>query len=119
MEINLKPNLLELCIKQFSPCEFSAISAPGNIADHVVIGFSAISAPGNIADHVVIERQSESTIMFGEGARDAYLCYVTLKFSPDIASTVPHHKHYALEVTENCSPTIDHCVIRSSSVGES
>lgn len=81
--------------------------------------FCLLSAPGNIADHVIIERQSESTIMFGEGAREAYLGYVTLKFSPDIASTVPHHKHYALEVTENCSPTIDHCVIRSSSVGES
>ncbi|KAK2174892.1 hypothetical protein NP493_769g02005 [Ridgeia piscesae] len=74
------------------------------------------AAPGNIADHVILERQSESTIMFGEGACDAYLGYVTLKFSPDIASTVPHHKHYALEVTENCSPTIDHCIIRSSSV---
>ena len=30
-------------------------------------------------DHVIIERESESTIVFVEGARDAYLGYVTLK----------------------------------------
>ena len=41
-----------------------------------------------------------------------------LQFTPDIASSVPHHKHYALEVTENCSPTIDHCRIKSTSVGK-
>lgn len=74
------------------------------------------AAPGNVADNVIIERQSESTIMFGEGARDAYLGYVTLKFSPDITASVPHHKHYALEIIENSTPTIDHCTIRSSSV---
>lgn len=74
------------------------------------------AAPGIVADNVIIERQSESTITFCEGAKDAYLGYVTLKFSPEIASTVPHHKHYALDIAENCSPTIDHCIIRSSSV---
>ena len=42
------------------------------------------AAPGNVADHVIIERQSESTIMFGEGARDAYLGYVTLKVSSSL-----------------------------------
>ncbi|KAJ8308160.1 hypothetical protein KUTeg_013034, partial [Tegillarca granosa] len=56
------------------------------------------AAPGNIIDHVVIERESEST------------------FSPDITSSVPHHKHYALEVTDTCSPIIDHCRIKSTSV---
>ena len=56
-------------------------------------------------------------MMFVEGAKSAYVGYLTLKFTPDIASTVPHHKHYCLEVGENCTPTIDHCVIRSSSVG--
>ena len=76
-------------------------------------------APGNVAEHVVIERSSESTIVFAEGARNAYLGYVALKFSPDITSSVPQHKHYALEITENCSPTIDHCFIRSTSVGKS
>ncbi|CAH1792557.1 unnamed protein product [Owenia fusiformis] len=74
------------------------------------------AAPGSVVDHVFIERQSESTIMFVEGAREAYLGYVTLKFTPDHGSSVPHHKHYALEVTENCSPIVDHCVVRSSSV---
>src|SRR6218665_1914377 len=32
---------------------------------------------------------------------------------------MPFNKHYALEITEMCSPTFDHCIIRSSSVGQS
>lgn len=77
------------------------------------------AAPGNVAESIVLERESESTIMFVEGAKHAYVGHLTLKFSPDVTSTVPHHKHYCLEVGENCSPTIDHCIIRSTSVGES
>lgn len=76
------------------------------------------AAPGNVAENVVLERESESTIMFVEGAKQAYVGYVTLKFSPDVTSTVPHHKHYCLEIGENCSPTVDHCIIRSTSVGK-
>lgn len=38
-----------------------------------------MSAPGNVMDQVIIERESESTIMFVEGARTAYFGYVTLK----------------------------------------
>lgn len=56
--------------------------------------------------------------MFVEGAKQAYAGHLTLKFSPDVTSNVPHHKHYCLEVGENCSPTIDHCIIRSTSVGK-
>lgn len=76
------------------------------------------AAPGNVAESIVLERQSESTVMFVEGAKHAYVGHMTLKFSPDVTSTVPHHKHYCLEVGENCSPTIDHCIVRSTSVGE-
>lgn len=76
------------------------------------------AAPGNVAESIVLERESESTVMFVEGAKHAYVGHMTLKFSPDVTSTVPHHKHYCLEVGENCSPTIDHCIIRSTSVGE-
>lgn len=76
------------------------------------------AAQGNVAESIVLERESESTVMFVEGAKNAYIGHMTLKFSPDITSTVPHHKHYCLEVGENCSPTIDHCIIRSTSVGE-
>ncbi|XP_070494212.1 F-box only protein 11 [Chironomus tepperi] len=74
------------------------------------------AASGNVAESVVLERESESTVMFVEGAKNAYIGHMTLKFSPDITSTVPHHKHYCLEISENCSPTIDHCIIRSTSV---
>lgn len=45
--------------------------------------------------------------MFVEGAKRAYAGHLTLKFTPDVTSTVPHHKHYCLEVGENCSPTVD------------
>lgn len=74
------------------------------------------AAPGVVADAVILERETESTVMFVEGAKNAYLGHVTLKFTPNVTSTVPHHKHFCLEVGENCSPTIDHCIIRSSSV---
>ena len=76
-----------------------------------------VSASGNVAENVVIERDNESTVMFGEGAVHAYLGYVTIRFCPDMASSVPHHKHYALEISDHCSPTVDHCIIRSTSVG--
>lgn len=76
------------------------------------------AASGNVAESIVLERESESTVMFVEGAKHAYVGHMTLKFSPDVTSTVQHHKHYCLEVGENCSPTIDHCIIRSTSVGE-
>lgn len=76
------------------------------------------AAPGNVAESVILERESESTVMFVEGAKQAYAGHLTLKFSPDVTSTVPHHKHYCLEVGENCSPTVDHCIIRSTSVGK-
>ncbi|KAL1404620.1 hypothetical protein pipiens_018793, partial [Culex pipiens pipiens] len=74
------------------------------------------AASGNVAESVILERESESTVMFVEGAKHAYVGHMTLKFSPDVTSTVPHHKHYCLEVSENCSPTVDHCIIRSTSV---
>lgn len=107
-----------------------AADAPGNLiflhsghyrgeflvidSDVALIG----AASGNVAESIVLERDSESTVMFVEGAKHAYVGHMTLKFSPDATSTVPHHKHYCLEVSENCSPTIDHCIIRSTSVGK-
>ncbi|KOB71120.1 F-box only protein 11 [Operophtera brumata] len=63
-----------------------------------------------------IHREAESTLTFAEGASRAYAGHMTLKFSPDATSTMQHHKHYCLEVSDNCSPTIDHCIIRSASV---
>lgn len=67
---------------------------------------------------MVLEREAESTLTFAEGANRAYAGHMTLKFSPDATSTMQHHKHYCLEVSDNCSPTVDHCIIRSASVGE-
>ncbi|CAG9132841.1 unnamed protein product [Plutella xylostella] len=73
-------------------------------------------ASGNVAESVILEREAESTLTFAEGATRAYAGHMTLKFSPDATSTMQHHKHYCLEVSDNCSPTVDHCVIRSASV---
>lgn len=75
------------------------------------------AAPGNVAESVILERSTESTLMFVEGAKTAYAGHLTLKFVPDVQANVSHHKHYCLEVGETCSPTIDHCIIRSTSVG--
>lgn len=74
------------------------------------------AAPGNVAESVILEREAGSTVMFVEGAKYAYVGYITLKFSPDVTSTVSHHKHYCLDIGENCSPTVDNCIVRSSSV---
>lgn len=64
-----------------------------------------------------METERESTVTFVDGAHQAYLGFVTLKFAPD-GGTAPHHKHYCLEIKENTSPIIDNCVIRSlSAVG--
>lgn len=87
-------------------------------SDFKLIGAS----PGNIAENIIIESESESTqstVTFTDGAKSAYIGYMTLKFSPaDVTNAVPHHKHYCLEIGENCSPTVDHCIIRSNSVGK-
>ena len=73
------------------------------------------AGPGNVAESVVLETDRESTVVFMEGAVNAYVGYVTLRFAPDIgASTASHHKHYCLEVRENCSPTVCHIARRSS-----
>ncbi|KAK4310569.1 hypothetical protein Pmani_017871 [Petrolisthes manimaculis] len=75
------------------------------------------AAPGNVAENVILEQECDSTVMFMEGAQQAYLGYVTIKFSPPSCTdnTMQHHKHYALEIQENCAPTIEHCIIRSIS----
>ncbi|XP_065226353.1 F-box only protein 11 isoform X2 [Planococcus citri] len=74
------------------------------------------ASSGNVAENVILERESETTIMFVEGAKHAYLGYMTVKFSPDVTSAAPHHKHYCLEVGEHAYPTIEHVILRSTSV---
>ncbi|ERL85400.1 hypothetical protein D910_02820 [Dendroctonus ponderosae] len=39
------------------------------------------AGPGNVAESVVLERESESTVIFVEGAKNDYAGYMTLKFS--------------------------------------
>lgn len=75
------------------------------------------AAFGNIAEAVVLQKNTNSTISFGDGTK-AYVGYMTLRFSPEAASTVLHHKHFCLEIGENCCPTVDNCIIRSGSNGK-
>jgi F-box protein 11 len=42
------------------------------------------AAAGNVAESIVLERESESTVMFVEGAKHAYVGHMTLKFSPEV-----------------------------------
>ncbi len=75
------------------------------------------AGPRSIAEQVVIERTKDTAVLITEGAHNSYMGYVTVRFSPDNNATVSHHTHYAVEVSDDCSPTIDHCTIHSSSIG--
>uniref|UniRef100_A0A673MCW2 DNA mismatch repair protein Msh2-like n=1 Tax=Sinocyclocheilus rhinocerous TaxID=307959 RepID=A0A673MCW2_9TELE len=72
------------------------------------------AASGKVADKVVIENTRDSTFVFMEGSEDAYVGYMTIRFNPDDKSAQHHNAHHCLEITVNCSPNIDHCVIRST-----
>ncbi|CAG5904568.1 unnamed protein product [Menidia menidia] len=72
------------------------------------------AASGKVADKVVIENTRDSTFVFMEGSEDAYVGYMTIKFNPDDKSAQHHNAHHCLEITVNCSPNIDHCIIRST-----
>ncbi|OBS82990.1 hypothetical protein A6R68_23024 [Neotoma lepida] len=70
------------------------------------------AAPGKVADKVIIENTRDSTFVFMEGSEDAYVGYMTIRFNPDDKSAQHHNAHHCLEITVNCSPIIDHCIIR-------
>ncbi|EPY80327.1 f-box only protein 11 isoform 3 [Camelus ferus] len=72
------------------------------------------AAPGKVADKVIIENTRDSTFVFMEGSEDAYVGYMTIRFNPDDKSAQHHNAHHCLEITVNCSPIIDHCIIRST-----
>ncbi|KAM6951387.1 F-box only protein 11 isoform 3-T3 [Aplochiton taeniatus] len=72
------------------------------------------AAAGKVADKVVIENTRDSTFVFMEGSEDAYVGYMTIRFNPDDKSAQHHNAHHCLEITVNCSPNIDHCIIRST-----
>lgn len=106
---------------------------------------SLLTAPGKVADKVVIENTRDSTFVFMEGSEDAYVGYMTIRvspvyllvfkshcldmmtgrvtilfhtqFNPDDKSAQHHNAHHCLEITVNCSPNIDHCIIRSTCTG--
>ncbi|XP_077469005.1 F-box only protein 11a isoform X1 [Stigmatopora argus] len=72
------------------------------------------AAPGKVAEKVIIENTRDSTFVFMEGSEDAYVGYMTIRFNPDDKSAQHHNAHHCLEITVNCSPIIDHCIIRST-----
>ncbi|CAG0898407.1 unnamed protein product [Darwinula stevensoni] len=75
------------------------------------------AASGNVKEKVIIENDSDFTVLFVERASQAYLGYMTLRFSSDTARvSMSGSKHYCLEVVEHSTPVIEHCIIRSSCV---
>uniref|UniRef100_A0A3Q2P145 F-box protein 11a n=1 Tax=Fundulus heteroclitus TaxID=8078 RepID=A0A3Q2P145_FUNHE len=72
------------------------------------------AAPGKVAEKVIIENTRDSTFVFMEGSEDAYVGFMTIRFNPDDKSAQHHNAHHCLEITVNCSPIIDHCIIRST-----
>uniref|UniRef100_A0A6A7G3I3 F-box only protein 11-like n=1 Tax=Hirondellea gigas TaxID=1518452 RepID=A0A6A7G3I3_9CRUS len=74
------------------------------------------AAPGIVAENVIIEHDRESSVVFGPNSINSYLGYVTVRFCPPAGPESNHGpKHYSLEVQENCSPVVEHCIIRSLS----
>uniref|UniRef100_A0A7E4VDI4 F-box domain-containing protein n=1 Tax=Panagrellus redivivus TaxID=6233 RepID=A0A7E4VDI4_PANRE len=72
----------------------------------------------NITSMVTIESQTDSTIVFGEGSRESYIGYVSIKFNPprrEMPLHQPHANHYALLIQDAAMPVIDRCAIHSSS----
>lgn len=45
------------------------------------------------------------------------LLFLSPQFNPDDKSAQHHNAHHCLEITVNCSPNIDHCIIRSTCTG--
>lgn len=46
------------------------------------------------------------------------LGFFFLQFNPDDKSAQQHNAHHCLEITVNCSPIVDYCIIRSTCTGE-
>lgn len=45
------------------------------------------------------------------------MLFLSPQFNPDDKSAQHHNAHHCLEITVNCSPNIDHCIIRSTCTG--
>uniref|UniRef100_A0A0N4Z5C7 F-box only protein 11 n=1 Tax=Parastrongyloides trichosuri TaxID=131310 RepID=A0A0N4Z5C7_PARTI len=75
------------------------------------------AAPGpDVMKKVIIENTTATTISFIDGSVNAYLGFMTIRFNPDRNSAQPHQLNYAIQVQDEASPTIDRCIIYSSSV---
>ncbi|XP_077541241.1 F-box only protein 11-like [Haemaphysalis longicornis] len=73
------------------------------------------AAPGNVAEKVIIQRGKGSTVTFVEGARAAYLGYLTLNFKPRSPSPRRNRKRCCLQIIADCSPRGEHCIVHSTS----
>lgn len=51
------------------------------------------------------------------GGQQSDLLLFSPQFNPDDKSAQHHNAHHCLEITVNCSPNIDHCIIRSTCTG--
>uniref|UniRef100_A0AC35U3W8 F-box only protein 11 n=1 Tax=Rhabditophanes sp. KR3021 TaxID=114890 RepID=A0AC35U3W8_9BILA len=69
----------------------------------------------HVMQNVIIENLTETTLTFEAGCNSTYFGYMTIKFSPDKHTPTPPTHSYAVHVRDETTPTIDRCIIFSSS----
>jgi F-box protein 11 len=88
--------------------------APEPVVINSAVQIIGASSGPNINRNVFIENPKDTTMSFVDGAAGAYLGHCTVIFNPENPSAA-HTNHYALHITDGCSPVIDRCNIHSSS----
>ncbi|CAD5225831.1 unnamed protein product [Bursaphelenchus okinawaensis] len=73
------------------------------------------SAGPLVRDKVTIMNSVDTTVAFTDGSNNSYLGYMNIIFKPHQQCPNPHAQHYALLVSDDATPMIEHCTIRSSS----
>uniref|UniRef100_A0A915I5E4 F-box domain-containing protein n=1 Tax=Romanomermis culicivorax TaxID=13658 RepID=A0A915I5E4_ROMCU len=118
--------LVKYFLQNFPFCHFEtidlAIIGAGNDMiffprNFSILGYSFDLASGGVSEKIIIESTNGTTVSFSDGASNAYLGYCTIKFCPasNPSSALLHANHYAIEISGNCSPVVDHCIIRNTS----
>ncbi|KAG9346296.1 hypothetical protein JZ751_008121 [Albula glossodonta] len=110
-------------------------AAPGKVADKVIIentrdstfvfmegsedayvGYMTIRVgpSGSIQTNKQVHSNTAPKQAFIPDSMPKFVSICLLQFNPDDKSAQHHNAHHCLEITVNCSPIIDHCVIRST-----
>lgn len=107
--------------------------APGKVAEKVIIEntrdstfvFMEGSEDAYVGFMTIRVRSTFFLFMFSIkmdprlGKKNSWMSVSLPQFNPDDKSAQHHNAHHCLEITVNCSPIIDHCIIRSTCTGKS